>query len=112
MGDNPLDQFISPNKNEKRSVESKTDSQTNRKERFSIQISKSVLERARNAVFWVRELTLAQLTQQALEKELKRLEEGSGVFDAKTGKPIKKKGAPFPQRQEALKSGRPLKMDV
>lgn len=79
------------------------------KQRLTVQISDEVVERAKNAVYWTRGLTLAQLTEQALEKTLVALEKNTAIFDDKTGNPLKEKGQPFPERTEELKTGRPIK---
>jgi hypothetical protein len=79
------------------------------KQRLTVQISDEVVERAKNAVYWTRGLTLAQLTEQALEKALVALEKNTAIFDDKTGNPLKEKGQPFPERAEELKTGRPIK---
>jgi len=78
-------------------------------QRLTIQISEDVIERAKNAVYWTRGLTLAQLTEDAIEKAVRALEKNSVVYDDKTGKPLKDKGDAFPKRKEDLKSGRSLK---
>ncbi len=58
---------------------------------------------------WTRGLTLAQLTEEALNKAIANLEKNSIIFDDKTGNPLKEKGGPFPNRKEELKSRRPVK---
>lgn len=82
---------------------------TNNKQRLTVQISEDVIERAKNAVYWTRGLTLAQLTEEALEKAISNLEKNSIIYDDNTGKPLKDKGESFPERKENLKTGRPLK---
>lgn len=79
------------------------------KQRLTVQISADILERAKNAVYWTRGLTLAQLTEQALEKVIASLEKGSTIYDDQTGEALKSKGDSFPERREELKSGRPVK---
>lgn len=79
------------------------------KQRLTVQISDEVVERAKNAVYWTRGLTLAQLTEQALEKALVSLEKNTAIFDDKTGNPLKEKGSQFPKRVDELKTGRPIK---
>lgn len=79
-----------------------------KKQRLTIQISEDIIERAKNAVYWTRGLTLAQLTEEALEKAIKSLEKNSTIYDDKTGLPLKEKGDEFPKRKENLKSGRPV----
>ena len=67
------------------------------------------IERAKNAVYWTRGLTLAQLMEESLNKAISSLEKTSVIYDDKTGSPLKNKGEEFPQRKEDLKSGRPVK---
>ena len=78
------------------------------KQRLTVQISEDVIERAKNAVYWTRGLTLAQLTEEALEKAVSLLEKNSVIYDDKTGEPLKNKGQPFPERKHELKTGRPI----
>lgn len=66
-----------------------------KRERLTAQIPREIIERARNAVYWTPGLTLAGLTEIAIEKLLDELEE--------------KQGKPFPQRPTELKAGRPVK---
>ncbi|MFZ0565780.1 MAG: hypothetical protein WAM28_06315 [Chlamydiales bacterium] len=80
----------------------------NNKQRLTVQISEEVIERAKNAVYWTRRLTLAQLTENALEQALANLEGSSVIYDEE-GNQLKQKGDEFPPRQEDLKSGRPVK---
>jgi len=79
------------------------------KQRLTIQISEDVIERAKNAVYWTRGLTLAQLAEDAIEKAVRALEKNSVVYDDKTGQPLKEKGDEFPKRLEGLTTGRPVK---
>lgn len=79
------------------------------KQRLTVEISEEVVERAKNAVYWTRGLTLAQLTEEALDKAISALEKDSVTYDDKTGKPLREKSEPFPTRKEELKSGRPVK---
>ena len=65
------------------------------KRRLSVVIDGDVVERARNAVYWSPELTLASLTQEALIAALNELE--------------RVRGEPFPAREAHLKAGRPMK---
>ena len=68
-----------------------------KKERFTVHLSTELIERARNAVFWTPGLTLAALTEKALEATLDRLEE--------------EQGEPFSARTAELKGGRPIKRE-
>lgn len=65
------------------------------KQRITIHLSKGVIDRAKNAVYWEPGLTMTELAEEALKKELDRLE--------------KKRGEQYPQRKGAtLKGGRPV----
>lgn len=67
------------------------------KQRITIHLSLDLIERVRNAVYWTPGLTIASMTEEALEKALLELE--------------KKRNAPFPQRKEELKTGRPVEFN-
>ncbi len=117
IGENPLDAFLTSieKPQSKKKPKLHFDKQKiplakkNKNQRLTIQISEEVLEKAKNAVYWTRGLTLAQLTENALEEALFVLEKKSAVFDDFTGEALKSKGDPFPDRKEELKSGRPVK---
>jgi RNA polymerase-binding transcription factor DksA len=119
IGESPFDSLIttpteepeanSPKKAKVNSNRDESKSDGTAKQRLTVQISDEVVERAKNAVYWTRGLTLAQLTEQALEKALNSIENSSVIFCDKTGEPIKKKGEPYPKREDSLKSGRPVK---
>lgn len=118
IGESPFDTLITTSEETKEEPKhkkiqngngSKKPQQNNNKQRLTVQISEDVIERAKNAVYWTRGLTLAQLTEDALEKAISSLEKNSTIYDDKTGNPLKNKGDEFPQRQESLKSGRPVK---
>ncbi len=64
------------------------------KERMTVQIRQEVIERVKDAVYWTPGLTVAQLTEEALEAALAKLE--------------KQNGEPFKKRKAELKPGRPL----
>ena len=66
-----------------------------KKERLTVHLTVAVAERAKNAVYWTPGLTLAGLTENALQKALEGLE--------------KAHGGPFDHRKEELKGGRPMK---
>lgn len=66
-----------------------------KKERLTVHVTVAVAERAKNAVYWTPGLTLAGLTENALQKALEGLE--------------KAHGGPFDHRKEELKGGRPMK---
>ena len=63
---------------------------------------------SKNVVYWTRGLTLAKLTEEALEKAIKSLGKNRIIFDDKTGEPIKTEEDSFPKRRSELKSGRPI----
>lgn len=120
IGNNPLDALLTVEeeieekpKQEKKAKQpingkSKEKASPLSKQRLTVQISEDTIERAKNAVYWTRGMTLAQLTEEALEKAVAALEKSSVIYDDKTGKPLKEKGDSFPQRREELKSGRPV----
>ncbi|SRR5713226_6326387 len=66
-----------------------------RKERVTFQLSVDLIERARNTVYWTPGATIAGLMEDALTAHLEQVEQ--------------KRGAPFPPRERALKTGRPIK---
>ncbi len=119
IGENPLDALIATPEEIKEKPKTKNkingnghqkpSSPTNNKQRLTVQISEDVIERAKNTVYWTRGLTLAQLTEEALEKAIKNLESNNVIYDDSTGKPLKEKNDQFPPRAEELKRGRPVK---
>lgn len=119
IGESPFDTLVEPKEEPREEVKpikalngngsQKPSSPSNNKQRLTVQISEDVIERAKNAVYWTRGLTLAQLTEEALEKAIKALEKGSVIYDDKTGQPLKEKGNEFPKRRAELNSGRPVK---
>src|SRR5215470_6414310 len=66
-----------------------------RKERVTFQLPIDLIERARNAVYWTPGATIAGLMEHALAAHLAEIEQH--------------RGAPFPLRESALKTGRPIK---
>jgi hypothetical protein len=98
---NPLDQLTtSQAKPEKQSKKQTPEPELKQKEsqlkeRMTVQIDASIIERVKDAVYWTPGLTVAQLTQEALEQALDKLE--------------KKRGETFPKRNQELKPGRPIK---
>lgn len=118
IGESPFDTLIAPKEEPQKEVKSsktlngndtkQPPSPMNNKQRLTVQISEDVIERAKNAVYWTRGLTLAQLTEEALEKTVSSLEKNSVIYDDKTGEPLKNKGSSFPKRTHELKSGRPI----
>lgn len=66
------------------------------RERFTVKLPVPVIERARNAVYWTSDLTLAGLTGKALEHYIDLLEA--------------ERGESFPPRTGELKLGRPFRI--
>lgn len=66
----------------------------NERERMTVQMSRSIIERVKDCVYWNRS-TIAQFVEEALEAALKRAE--------------KENGKPFEKRRSELKPGRPTK---
>ncbi|CCM10672.1 Putative uncharacterized protein (plasmid) [Cardinium endosymbiont cEper1 of Encarsia pergandiella] len=104
IGENPLDSLIQPVSGNERS---KSISDSNErfkysvqkppkssKQRLTVQISKDVIERLKNAVYWTPGLTLASLAEEAFSKAIDRLESS--------------RKSSFPRRDQELKTGRPL----
>lgn len=119
IGESPFDTLVTPKEDPQEEIKpiktlngngsQKPSPPTRSKQRLTVQISENIIERAKNAVYWTRGLTLAKLTEKALEKAIEVLEKTCVIFDDETGKPLKNKGDPFPNRKEELKSGRPVK---
>lgn len=91
---NPLSEYLGSRSTPaapKKSAAKKDDLEV--KQRITIHLSRGVIERAKNAVYWEPGLTMTELAQMALHKELDTLE--------------KKRGESYPQRKGAtLKGGR------
>ena len=66
-----------------------------KKSRCTVQMSKALQERARNAVYHEPGLTLSGLVEKALAAEIDRLE--------------KRRGEAYPKRSGAIPTGRPIK---
>lgn len=65
-------------------------------QRLTVVLPSPLLERARNAVFWLPDLTVTRLVEQALRQYLERIE--------------RQNGKPYPDRLEPLKRGRPKRL--
>ena len=92
----PLTEYLASKKivSKKKDVE-QTNTDSSIKQRITIHLSKGTIDRAKNAVYWEPGLTLTDLAERALIKELDALE--------------KKRGEAYPQRKNMqLKGGRPL----
>ena len=63
------------------------------KQRLTVTLPSSLLDRLRNAVYWTPALTLAGLIEAAVEAKLQEIESENGE--------------PFPARIQELKGGRP-----
>jgi hypothetical protein len=61
--------------------------------RFTVSIEKELVEKVRNAAYWLPGYTIGKIVSEGLEKELKKLEEEHG---------------PFQQRKGEVPRGRPL----
>lgn len=93
IGTNPLDAVVPPKQGE--DPASQTALGRVRKERVTFQLPIDLIERARNAVYWTPGATIAGLMEHALAAHLAEIEQ--------------QRGAPFPLRESALKTGRPIK---
>jgi len=65
-------------------------------ERFTAHLSRTLINRARNAVYWTPGLTLTKLAEEALAEKIDRIEA--------------ERGETFPQRTGEVRVGRPVKM--
>ena len=65
------------------------------KERITLHLTKQLIERMKNCVYWTPGLTLAALGEEALQEKIEAIE--------------KKRGEPFPPRSGRLPVGRPMK---
>ena len=102
IGQNPLDAVV-PDLHRRSTQSAATNSEQatepqpelDRKERLTIHLPQSLIERLKNAVYWTPGLTLAGLGETALTRLVDELETERGTaFEARTGE---------------LKGGRPLK---
>ena len=104
IGQNPLDAVVpdlhrQPAQTTEKNVSNSTTKaplpEPDRKERLTIHLPQSLIERLKNAVFWTPGLTLAELGETAFTQLVNELEEQRGeAFEPRTGE---------------LKGGRPLK---
>jgi hypothetical protein len=65
------------------------------KERCTLRLSRELMDKLRDAVYWTPGLTLGSLAEQALRSCIEEIEEG--------------RGEPFPRRTSNLRPGRPVK---
>lgn len=66
------------------------------KTRATFHLPVDLLEEARNVVYWVPGLTMANLTEEALRREIQRIKE------------MRNAGEDFPARESDIKRGRPV----
>jgi hypothetical protein len=107
LGNDPLDAVI-PGSGESRREQSAEASQPAsprssrsapagvRKTRATFHLPIDLLEEARDVVYWVPGLTMANLTEEALRREIQRI------------KDVRNGGENFPSREGDLKRGRPV----
>jgi hypothetical protein len=108
LGDDPLDAVIpgsggSDRKQERTNVSrpaaprlSRTAPAKVQKTRATFHLPIDLLEEARDVVYWVPGLTMANLTEEALRREIQRI------------KDVRNDGQDFPTRESDLKRGRPV----
>ncbi len=65
------------------------------KERITFHLSKPLIERIKNCVYWTPGLTMAELGEEALRVKIDQIE--------------KQRGGPFQSREKELNRGRPMK---
>jgi hypothetical protein len=83
---------------ERRNLLRQTDRLTTReetRERLTVKLSATVIDRLRNAVYWTPGATIAGVVEQCLAHSIDAME--------------RKRGAQFPVREEDLRPGRPKK---
>ena len=90
IGENPLDEVIP-----KGTINEEEVKKNPKKERLTFHLTKPLIERLKNAVYWTPGLTLAELGEQALREKIQEFEEV--------------RGEPFPPRKNKLPTGRPMK---
>jgi hypothetical protein len=109
LGDDPLDAVIpgsGESKQGKETVANVSGRSSNRyaqpdprglqKTRATFHLPVDLLEEARDVVYWVPGLTMANLTEEALRREIQRI------------KDVRNDGGNFPSREGDLKRGRPV----
>ena len=108
LGDDPLDTVIpgsgerepeqqSANVSRPASPRSARSGQAGvQKTRATFHLPINLLEEARDIVYWVPGLTMANLTEEALRREIQRI------------KDVRNDGEDFPNRESDLKRGRPV----
>ncbi len=108
LGDDPLDAVIPGSKENDRkqhdaTVSRPTSPRSSRstperaqKTRATFHLPIDLLEEARDVVYWVPGLTMANLTEEALRREIQRI------------KDVRNDGVNFPNREGDIKRGRPV----
>lgn len=108
LGDDPLDAVIpdsGENDREQANAQgsrptstrsSRSSPERTQKTRATFHLPIDLLEEARDVVYWVPSLTMANLTEEALRREIQRI------------KDVRNNGENFPSRQGDLKRGRPV----
>lgn len=91
LGTNPLDAVV-PSKG--RPASDPAPKQSGRS-RHTLHLEDEIMDRARNIAYWTPGLSLSSLTEEAIRREVERME--------------KKNGGPYPDRESELVGGRPLK---
>lgn len=92
IGSNPLDQVVPMRRAEPPAPDP---GEPKARERVTIALSAELMERARNAVYWTPDATLAGLVEDAVADAMDRLEQ--------------EHGGPFKARRANLKPGRRVK---
>jgi hypothetical protein len=108
LGDDPLDAVIpgsGESEQEQQRTQGSQSAATRSSRSASLRVQKTratfhlpidLLEEARNVVYWVPGLTMANLTEEALRREIGRI------------KDVRNAGEDFPARESDLKRGRPV----
>ena len=108
LGDDPLDTVIPSSGEREREQQSANVSRSAfphssrsgqaavQKTRATFHLPINLLEEARDVVYWVPGLTMANLTEEALRREIQRI------------KDVRNDGEDFPTRESDLKRGRPV----
>jgi hypothetical protein len=95
MGEDPLDSTIPEQQDDTEPAGEDASNDTEEKERMTMHIPESLAERIRNAVYWTPGLTISDVATKGLNRIMDELEEENG--------------GEFPDREQELSGGRPLK---
>jgi hypothetical protein len=106
LGDDPLETVIpGSGENDREQAQgsrppasraSRSAPERTQKTRATFHLPVDLLEEARDVVYWVPGLTMANLTEEALRREIQRI------------KDVRNNGESFPSREGDLKRGRPV----